>query len=234
MPDELSAGVAHHFEGQWRNYDDQIRGAIPLYDEALQLLVAVLTRSCATPRRILDLGVGTGNLAGLLLRAFPEAHLTGIDIVPDFLEIAQHRLVEFRDRVDLVDADVASYDFPDGFDVVVTAFVLHHTEDVTKRRIYEQVYSSLNVGGCIANADFVDSASRLFSRVFDELRVAYMRQRGVTEERIRVEHFEHRKLERPTPMETQLAWLRGIGFADVECFWKYLNLAIFGGLKTAA
>jgi tRNA (cmo5U34)-methyltransferase len=233
MHDELSSDVAHHFEEEWRRYDDQIRRAIPFYDEALRLLVAVLARSCETPRWILDLGVGTGNLAGLLLRAFPDARLTGIDIVPEFLEIAQRRLVEFRDRVELVEADVVGYEIPDGVDVVVTAFVLHHTEDVTKRHLYEQVYSSLSVGGCMANADFVNSASPVLSRVFDELRVAYMRDSGLTEERIRVEHFEHRKLERPTPMEVQLEWLRSIGFADVECFWKYLNLAIFGGRRTA-
>jgi hypothetical protein len=59
MPDELSTDVAHHFEEEWRNYDDQIRQAIPFYDEALELLVAVLARTAGTPRRILDLGVGT-------------------------------------------------------------------------------------------------------------------------------------------------------------------------------
>jgi tRNA (cmo5U34)-methyltransferase len=233
MRDELPTEVAHHFAEEWRNYDAQIRRVIPFYDEALQLLVAVLARACGTLRRILDLGVGTGKLAGLLLRAFPDARLTGIDVVPEFLEVAQRHLDEFRDRIDLVEADVAAYEFPRGSDLVVTAFVLHHTEDNVKRRVYEQTYSSLNVGGCVANADFVDSASPLFSRVFDELRVNYMRESGLTEERIQVEHFDHRKLERPTPMETQLEWLRSIGFADVDCFWKYLNLAIFGGRKTA-
>jgi trans-aconitate methyltransferase len=107
MRDELSTDVVRHFGEEWRNYDDQIRRAIPFYDEALQLLVAVLARSCEAPRRILDLGVGTGNLAGVLLRAFPDARLTGIDVVPEFLEIAQRRLVEFRGQVDLVEADVA-------------------------------------------------------------------------------------------------------------------------------
>src|SRR5712692_2716136 len=101
MRDELSTEVAHHFEEEWRNYDDQIRRAIPFYDEALQILVAVLARTCGAPRRILDLGVGTWNLAGLLLRAFPDAHLAGIDVVPEFLEAAQRRLDDFRDRVDL-------------------------------------------------------------------------------------------------------------------------------------
>jgi tRNA (cmo5U34)-methyltransferase len=100
--------------------------------------------------------------------------------------------------------------------------------------ITPRIYSSLNRGGCIANADFVDSASPAFSRIFDELRVRYMRHSVLSEERIDTEYVEHRKLERPTPMETQLEWLRGTGFTDVECFWKYLNLAIFGGLKAAA
>jgi methylase of polypeptide subunit release factors len=98
MPDELSNDVARHFEREWQNYDQQIRRTIPFYDDALELLVAVVARTDTTPHRILDLGVGTGNLAGLLLGAFPDAHLTGIDIVPDFLEIAQHRLARFRDR----------------------------------------------------------------------------------------------------------------------------------------
>jgi tRNA (cmo5U34)-methyltransferase len=234
MPDDLSSDVAHHFGEEWRDYDDQIRRAIPFYDEALRLLVAVLAQTVATPSRILDLGVGTGNLAGLLLRAFPDAHLIGVDIVPEFLGIAKRRLLEFRDRIELIDEDIASYEFPDDVDVVVTAFVIHHTEDATKRRIYEQAYAALSIGGWMANADFVDSASPLCSRVFDDLRVAYMRQSGLSEERIRVEHFEHRKLERPTPMETHVEWLRNVGFADVECYWKYLNLAIFGGLKSAA
>jgi trans-aconitate methyltransferase len=135
----------------------QIRRTIPFYDDALELLVAVVARTDTTPHRILDLGVGTGNLAGLLLGAFPDAHLTGIDILPDFLEIAQHRLARFRDRVQLIEADIAGYDFPAGVDIVVTSFVLHHTEDVTKGRTYERIYSSLNSAGSMANADFVDS-----------------------------------------------------------------------------
>ena len=32
-------------------------------------------------------------------------------------------------------------------------------------------------------------------------------------------------------MQEQCAWLRGIGFRDVDCFWKYFELAIFGGFS---
>ena len=30
---------------------------------------------------------------------------------------------------------------------------------------------------------------------------------------------------------TQLDWLRTIGFDDVDCYWKWLELALFGGVR---
>ena len=35
-------------------------------------------------------------------------------------------------------------------------------------------------------------------------------------------------------VEDQCGWLREIGFQDVDCFWKYFELAIFGGCRHEA
>jgi tRNA (cmo5U34)-methyltransferase len=223
--------VASHFQKEWAQYDQQIRISIPFYDQALATLVGVIQRSHPKPARILDLGVGTGGLAHLLLAEFPDAHLTGIDLLENFLEIASKRLSEYDARVSLQHGDLAEFDFSDRYDLIVTSFVFHHLADQLKQTLFSRIFTSLSPGGCFVNADFVDSGSQFYSKVFDDLRVDFMREHGWSDEEIRKRYIEHRKLEIPIPMEMQLKWLRGLGFSDVECFWKYLNLAVFGGRK---
>jgi len=219
--------VARHFETEWRDYDKQIRISIPFYDRALATLVSVVESSKVEPKRILDLGVGTGNLANLLLRTWPEAQLTGIDLVADFIHVARTRLSAFADRTTLASIDVADFSFTERYDLIVSSFMFHHLTDEMKRATYERLLSCLSSGGTFINADYVDSASQFYSRVFYDLRIDYIRRQGGSE----TEYVEHHKLESPAPMEVQLSWLRAIGFVDIECFWKYLNLAVFGGRR---
>ncbi len=37
--------------------------------------------------------------------------------------------------------------------------------------------------------------------------------------------------DQPAHLEDQLLWLREAGFADIDCHWKWLELALVGGAK---
>jgi len=224
-----SEQVARHFASDWTEYDAQIRQVIPHYDGALSTLRDLVAATCQRTERILEIGTGTGSLSECLLSSFPKAHLTGIEIVPEFVRCAEKKLAKHASRVELVCMDVVDFSMSATYDVVVTSFVFHHLEDAVKRAMYAKVFDSLRQDGLVVNLDFVDSPSPYFGQVFDELRIRAMEAHGVSQERIQREYIEHRKLEIPVPLPVQLEWLREVGYVDTECFWKYLNLAMFGG-----
>jgi SAM-dependent methyltransferase len=79
-----------------------------------QSLAAALPRMGA-PRRILEVGTGTGSGAALLAEQFPEAEVTGVDLSAEMVRAAQTKVPSARFEV----GDAGRLPFPDGsFDLV--------------------------------------------------------------------------------------------------------------------
>ncbi len=74
----------------------------------------------ASPRRILDLGCGSGLSTLELSRAFPQAEIVGVDVSPDMLAAAAKRLPGAR----FVEGDAATF-ASEGFDLVFANAVFH-------------------------------------------------------------------------------------------------------------
>ena len=95
----------------------------------LGLLDEIAPAMASGATRVLDIGCGTGALAGAVAVRWPRARVTGVDISAGMLAIAARTVEELPgsagDRVALVHAPAEALPFPDGaFDVAVTAFVL--------------------------------------------------------------------------------------------------------------
>jgi len=82
---------------------------------------AALARLAQPPRRILDLGTGTGLAARLLAERFPAAEIVGVDVSPEMVaEARRMRPPALAGRVEFETADAAKLPFGDGhFDLVV-------------------------------------------------------------------------------------------------------------------
>jgi demethylmenaquinone methyltransferase/2-methoxy-6-polyprenyl-1,4-benzoquinol methylase len=77
------------------------------------------------PRKIVDLATGTGDLALAVQEKLPEAEVTGVDFVPEMLELARRKGVR-----ETILADAMKLPFPDAsFDCVTIAFGLRNMEN---------------------------------------------------------------------------------------------------------
>lgn len=62
------------------------------------------------PQRILEIGSAEGAQTLLLAAQFPEANITAIEISSNALGRAKNNLLQFADRIELINADIAEYE----------------------------------------------------------------------------------------------------------------------------
>ncbi|WP_172582842.1 class I SAM-dependent methyltransferase [Subtercola boreus] len=103
-----------------------------------------------TPRRILDIGAGTGTGSVALARLFPTAEVVAVDIDERMLERVRARARSERvaDRVSTVAADASADEWSLGTaDLIWSAVALHEVSDAPKA--LDNLFSSLRSGGLI-------------------------------------------------------------------------------------
>ena len=173
-----------------------------------------------TARRILDLGAGDGRLLALLRLDRPESRGVATDASPTMLDAARARFAGDM-TVEVVehdlDAPLSALGDAGAFDAVVSCFAIHHCSHARKRALYAEVFALLEPGGVFYNLEHVASPT-------PELHEAFFAALGMS---LADEDRSNQLLD----VETQAAWLREIGFAQVDCFWKWRELAVFGGAK---
>jgi tRNA (cmo5U34)-methyltransferase len=172
-----------------------------------------------TPR-ILDLGTGDGRLLALLQADRPRMLGVGLDFSELMLAAARERFAG-DERIETVEHDLADPLPALGrFDAVVSSMAIHHLEHERKRSLYAEVFELLEPGGVFANFEHVAAPS-------ERLHVAFYAAIGEPME-------DEDPSDRLRDVESQLAWLRDIGFVDVDCYWKWLEMALLIGVKPTA
>jgi ubiquinone/menaquinone biosynthesis C-methylase UbiE len=168
-----------------------------------------------TARRILDLGTGDGRLLALVKREHPSTEAVAIDFSPAMLEAAKKRFA--GDSSVAVLAHSLDDPLPElgKFDAVISSFAIHHVVHERKRTLYAEIHRLLNAGGVFCNLEHVASPT---PRLHEE----FLRGIGFT---LETEDPSNKLLD----VETQLRWLREIGFLDVDCHWKWRELALLAG-----
>jgi SAM-dependent methyltransferase len=102
--------------------------------EAFAALERALETLTAAPKRVLDLGTGTGLAAFVVAQRFPEAEVVGVDLAPGMVEQARQRTPpELAERVRFEQGDAAKLPFEDGaFDLVQLANMIPFFEELAR------------------------------------------------------------------------------------------------------
>ena len=187
--------------------------AVPHRTEGEGVLLECLPRPL---RRVLDLGSGDGRLLAHVKLARPEAHAVAIDFSMTMID----RLRERFAADPLVSVIVHDMDEPlpaslGAFEAIVSSLAIHHLLHERKRAIYGEVYRLLAPRGVFCNLEHVASPTAALHEQFLALSAGR-------------EDPSNKLLD----METQLAWLRAIGFVDVDCHWKWRELALLAGTRS--
>jgi SAM-dependent methyltransferase len=206
-------GREWHVVARAARYLDQAAG-IPWWDESERALSEHLP---ARVDRFLDVGTGDGRLIALVRGARPRAAAVGIDFSPPMLAAARTRFAGDA-AVELVSHDLAAPLPALGtFDLVVSAFAIHHLDDARKRGLYRELHDLLRPGGRLLNLEHVPSAS-------PALHAEFLAAIGDTPD-------DEDPSDRPVAPWIQAGWLAEIGFADADCHWKWRELALIGGRR---
>jgi SAM-dependent methyltransferase len=167
---------------------------------------------------VLDLGSGDGRLLALLKHAHPDARAVAIDFSTVMLDRLRARFVA-DPSVEVVVHDL-NHPLPaaiGAFDAVVSSFAIHHLSHSRKRVLYEEIFSLLNPDGAFCNLEHVASPT---PHLHQEFLAA-----------ISVDPVDEDPSNKLLDVETQLAWLRELGFVDVDCHWKWRELALLAGTR---
>ena len=157
-PEYYSSQNFHGIKGGYLNpsaavsYDPITQYVLPPHETVVRqgLIDAVRVK----PRRIIDLGCGTGSTTLMLKQAFPEAEVVGLDLSPYMLVVAEMKAQKAGLKIQWLHSSAESVAFPDAsFDLVASSLLFHETPPAVSRAILRESFRLLKVGGQVAILD---------------------------------------------------------------------------------
>ncbi|MER0448216.1 class I SAM-dependent methyltransferase [Streptomyces sp. Edi4] len=137
---------------------------MPDREERFRVMLDMVEACVGPAPRVLDLACGTGSITDRLLKRFPQAVSTGVDLDPALLAIAGGTFAG-DERVTFVSADLKDPGWVkalpyDSYDAVLTATALHWLHSEPLAALYGQVAGLVREGGVFMNADhMIDPAT---------------------------------------------------------------------------
>jgi SAM-dependent methyltransferase len=224
----------------------------PDRNERFDTVIGLIDACLHNPKVIVDLGCGTGSIMEKCLLSFPNAKIYGIDFDFILMSFAKRRLKDFKDRVEFIQLDIRN-DFWIGkinekIDAIVSATALHWLNETEMKKLYFQIFNKLDNGGIFLNADHVGNdeekimdfwKNKKFGTKYKIKESPWDSFWNDLYKEIGEEAKKERKqaigiwhgIEDGLPLDWHFQNMKDAGFINVDCFYRYCNDVIYGGIK---
>ena len=213
------------------SYTELISKCVPRYHEMLFNMFRYIPESFK-PKRIIDLGCGTGNLTQEILNHFPYAEIHALDLSEDILGECKKRFPN-TENISYIKADFKQMSLDsNAYDLVMSSIAIHHVEDPIKVQLYQDVYSALRYNGLFI---FADQTRGITDEIYKKNITCWKEEAlklGSTEENWKM-WMEHQDAhDHHSPVGWHLHQLENAGFNQVDLLSKYLMWGVFWAKKT--
>ena len=211
-------------------YSELIAKCVPRYRELIYNMFHYIPEDFQ-PKRILDLGCGTGNLTDQMFKNFPEAEIDALDISEDILNESRKRFSNIP-TIRYIQADFKSMHLaPGSYDLIMSSIAIHHIDDPDKIKLYAEVYQALKPGGIFI---FADQTRGISDEIYKKNISAWKEEAfklGSTQENwdMWMEHQDAHDFH--TPITWHLEELEKAGFNETDILWKFLLWAVIWARK---
>ncbi|MBH8577238.1 class I SAM-dependent methyltransferase [Nostocaceae cyanobacterium CENA369] len=181
VPSYYSNQNFHGIEGGYLNPEAAVS-----YDPVTQYLLppneivvrqALIDTVKVHPRRILDLGCGTGSTTLMLKQAFPQAEVIGLDLSPYMLVRAEDKAESAGLEILWRHGNAEKTNFPDvAFDLVTASLLFHELPSTASQAVLQESFRLLVSGGQVLILDGNQKTLRQLEWLNDIFEEPYIRE----------------------------------------------------------
>ena len=206
-------------------YDKQIKRTLPFFEEIYQQIVDIVKVLNLQSLQWLDVGCGTGKMAGIALNNFDIKKMVCVDLAQEMLQKA--RILHKDKKVEFLQCDVRKLPYQQMFDIVTAVQVNHYFKIQERMEAVKKCYAALKEKGIyISFENFApdsEDGKQLYLERWKQFQIA--NGKGVEEAASHISRYGRDYF--PVTISETIQLLKDCGFRMVEILWvSYMQVGI--------
>lgn len=233
--DNITPGDRWQFDADVTSvFDDMLQRSIPQYD-VMRSAVTNLAKQYIQPQTaVIDLGSSRGEAVAKLIDCYAlKNRFLLVEVSQSMIEVLQERFAHYINvnTVAIRDIDLR-VDFPQTrASVVLSVLTLQFVPIEYRQRIIHQTFDALEPGGAFIVVEKVLGATADIDRAMVQEYYALKDANGYTPEQVERKKLSLEGVLVPVTSAMNVDMLKGAGFAQVDCFWRWMNFAGWIAIK---